>query len=948
MKEHIYIILVLLNLISSFGFAQVAVLDNFNDGNYTSGPAWTLNSGAADASTNSLVFGGGSNGVSISTPLTADCEAWSFTLRSNNTSNDDNVRFYFVLINNATPSNALADGYCVDYDGSSGDFILYRLDNGTLTSLGSSNETASSSTRTVTITMNASGNITVNVSGLGTIISVTSTNYSAANSEFIAITCNTDDSDASYTFTVDDITYTPACNNPTSAGVIAGVENLCGSYDPSNITSSSNASGQNGTLEYKWQLSTTSSTSGFIDIASSNSTTYDPPSTISQTTWYKRLARVSCKVDWIGAAESNVVEKKVANSQLDRTPLADTAFSPGGSAAFGVSPLIVYGTSYQWQVSSDNGVTWANVVSSSVYSGVNDTLLIVNNPTTALNNNLYRCVLSNTPCSQTTSSPALLTVIQSAIFSNTTTTSCGTDLGNLFSFQRTVAVSGLPTPLGTGSGQYVLRQVRIVMGSSTCIGDLRTYSARIKSPSGSTIQLFSGFTTSTTNMWADVTYRDHSSLERVKDYSNAVQSSYFPYKIGYYKLETGNSFNLVNGQNPNGNWILELAENTDLTNDGGVDDEVSFQRIELVFGPSFVYSDISSSSSNNDCSGAVCLGTQEIIIGTNNAYSQSDPNYPGSPVSSCSWNGANNNSAWFSFTPIASSARLTISGMNDGGSSDLQPIVLQAPLSCSTPTIVPTGGCPDDESTNNRSYLSTNGGGTSSGAVYSSGITANCEFNLAGLTPNQKYFLYVDGTGGASSNFYIEVDNNCKPCNTLLPVKFTNQKASCNGKGIMISWSTESEINNDYFVIEKSIDKESFNTIATIKGAGNSKNSLKYSYNDFSITNQSEVYYRIKQVDFDGASAYSDLMYANCKELIKPGFYPNPFTNSIQLTNLNESNLTVNIFSPDSRLVKTLINIDRNALISIDNLSPGLYFFQIVGSNNEIIYNFHALKSGLD
>lgn len=928
------------------GALAQTTLDDFSDNNFTANPAWTVNSGSASASSGALVFGSGSTGLSISTPLAVYCQAWSFNLTSSTTGNDDNVRFYFVLLNSSIPSNALADGYCIDYNGSNGDFTLFRLDDGALTSLAFFNGTATSSTRTVSVTMDATGNIAVSVSG-SQILTATSNTYPASSSQFIAITCTALDAGAGDFFTIDNISYTTACVNPNSGGLISANESVCGGFDPTNIISSSLPSGQNGVIEYKWQQSVTSNSSGFIDIASSNSATYDPPA-ISVTTWYKRLARVTCSSNWVGAAESNVIEKKVANSQLDRTPLADTAFSPSGSAAFGVSPQIVYGTTYQWQVSSDNGVNWSNLTASSVYSGVNDTLLIINNPGISLNNYLYRCVLSNSPCASTTSSPALLTVIQSAIFSNTTSTACGTDIGNSFTFQRNVTVSGLPTSLGTGSGQYILRQVRIVMGSGSCIGDLRTYSARIKSPSGTTIQLFSGFTTSTTNMWADVTYRDHSSLERVRDYQNSVQSSYYPFKIGYYRLETGNSFNLVNGQNPNGTWILELAENTDITNDGGPDDEVSFQRIELVFGPPFVFSDITGSSSNNDCSGAVCLGTQEIIIGTNNGYSQADPNYPGSPVSSCSWNGANNNSAWFSFTPIATSARLTISGMNDGGNSDLQPIILQAPSSCSSPTIVPTGGCPDDESVNNRSYLSVNGGGASSGAIYSSGITANCEFNLAGLTPNQRYFLYVDGTGGASSNFYIEVDNNCRPCNTLLPVKFSNLSANCSSKGTSLSWSTESELNNDYFVIEKSTNGETFDAIGTIKGAGNSSSTLNYKYNDLGITSLGVTYYRIKQVDFDGTSAYSDLVYINCKEQLKPGFYPNPFSNSIQLKNINESNLTVNIFSSDSRLVKTLFNIDGNALISLDNLKTGLYFFQVVGSSNEILYNFHALKNSVD
>jgi hypothetical protein len=106
---------------------------------------------------------------------------------------------------------------------------------------------------------------------------------------------------------------TAPCTNPTSGGTIASAQIGGSPFDPADFTSSTAPSGHTGTLEYKWQSSSTSSSTGFSDIASSTSATYDPGS-IVQTTWYKRLARVSCKSDWTGAAESNVLEVTVVSS----------------------------------------------------------------------------------------------------------------------------------------------------------------------------------------------------------------------------------------------------------------------------------------------------------------------------------------------------------------------------------------------------------------------------------------------------------------------------------------------------------------------------------------------------------------------------------------------------------------------------------------------------------
>jgi hypothetical protein len=102
------------------------------------------------------------------------------------------------------------------------------------------------------------------------------------------------------------------CVNPTSGGTIAAAQNGTTPFNPLAFTSSAAASGQSGTVEYKWQSSITNATTGFSDIASSNAATYDAGA-LTVTTWYKRLARVSCSADWTGAVESNVIEVTVVS-----------------------------------------------------------------------------------------------------------------------------------------------------------------------------------------------------------------------------------------------------------------------------------------------------------------------------------------------------------------------------------------------------------------------------------------------------------------------------------------------------------------------------------------------------------------------------------------------------------------------------------------------------------
>ena len=63
--------------------------------------------------------------------------------------------------------------------------------------------------------------------------------------------------------------------------------------------------------------------------------------------------------------------------------------------------------------------------------------------------------------------------------------------------------------------------------------------------------------TSTTNpVWVDLHFRDHSALEKIREYSTTVQDNYHPYSIGYYAVDTDGSFQSVfNGKNPNGDFF---------------------------------------------------------------------------------------------------------------------------------------------------------------------------------------------------------------------------------------------------------------------------------------------------------------------------------------------------------------------------------------------------------
>jgi hypothetical protein len=108
------------------------------------------------------------------------------------------------------------------------------------------------------------------------------------------------------TYTSDEVVIR-ACTNPTSGGTITATQTICYGTSPDIIQNEELPTGHTGDLEFNWQSSTTDASSGFADITDSNAEYYQP-GTVTQTTWFRRLARVACQTEWL---ESNVVEVTV-------------------------------------------------------------------------------------------------------------------------------------------------------------------------------------------------------------------------------------------------------------------------------------------------------------------------------------------------------------------------------------------------------------------------------------------------------------------------------------------------------------------------------------------------------------------------------------------------------------------------------------------------------------
>ena len=168
-----------------------------------------------------------------------------------------------------------------------------------------------------------------------------------------------------------------------------------------------------------------------------------------------------------------------------------------------------------------------------------------------------------------------------------------------------------------------------------------------------------------------------------------------------------------------------------------------------------------------------------------------------------------------------------------------------------------------------------------------------------------------------------------------------------------LTWSTATEINSDYFVIQRSFNAVDFDSLDLMPATGFSVSINTYNYidNTGSVDDYNYVYYRIKNVDIDGKFTYSNtiaLTIADNKENIS--IYPNPATNILFINFSLKSNSEIKI-----RLVNEMgIEVKNQIIIyepvssfsiNISRLCSGLYFL-IIEQNGIVIKTESIIKEG--
>ncbi|MBL1278898.1 MAG: T9SS type A sorting domain-containing protein [Fluviicola sp.] len=308
---------------------------------------------------------------------------------------------------------------------------------------------------------------------------------------------------------------------------------------------------------------------------------------------------------------------------------------------------------------------------------------------------------------------------------------------------------------------------------------------------------------------------------------------------------------------------------------------------------------------------STCVTAVSTSVGCNagavGQTSWTGPSNNGVTCSGGTWY-SNENTVFYTFTATAANATLEIQNVvcNDGTNGEAQFAVWDA---CGNIGDYTTGflGCAV-------------GAGT---------------LSMPALTIGNSYIIVADGQAGDACTWDFVSTG------IALPTELISLEAESLSGYNRVYWTTASEINSDYFIVEKSVDGFEFEAIGTVKSAGNSQSIIDYSFDDYEQRNEN-VYYRLKQVDFDGKFEYHGPRSLNFLGKDELTITPNPLKNGgvINFPFKAKQSYSMQLIDVSGRILQAeqIYNsiFQSSYVISTASLKKGMYTLRLTDSNGKV------------
>jgi len=273
------------------------------------------------------------------------------------------------------------------------------------------------------------------------------------------------------------------------------------------------------------------------------------------------------------------------------------------------------------------------------------------------------------------------------------------------------------------------------------------------------------------------------------------------------------------------------------------------------------------------------------------------------PLTNTVW-ASNENMVWYTYTHSGGDFNLAIDNMNCSGGAETAQI-----------GVFSNSGTPSNPSCD---LASETGYGCSVGV-------GQVQLSITSL-PVGNYIIVVDGNAGAQCDWVFTDLLGNDP----LPVELFGFEANLiDMNQVQLVWATGSEDNNDYFVVQRSRTGEHWEDVTTVDGAGNSSSAIRYEAFDFAPY-MGVSYYRIKQVDFDGAYTTSTPQAINNKNLSDILLYPNPVSSVLTVEYESDKQPEIYLINQIGHLVPVEITFSKGkAELDVSQMPGGVYFVRV-------------------
>lgn len=359
-----------------------------------------------------------------------------------------------------------------------------------------------------------------------------------------------------------------------------------------------------------------------------------------------------------------------------------------------------------------------------------------------------------------------------------------------------------------------------------------------------------------------------------------------------------------------------------------------------------------TSAVQQDCQGAATICSNQSVSGTSlGSGNYNDANlglgnlgclndYAATPNGS-----AEHQSHWYFFSPSASGTiGMTIapsSASTDydwaiwGPYSNIPCPPTGAPLRCSAAT---AGNSTAGQTGMGNSAADTEEGSGGNGWVSTINVIAG-----------QKYILFLDNWNATSAPYTLswQLTNGASLGCIVLPMELISFTGTQKKEYNLIEWITNTEMDNDFFTLERSTNSYNWLPVAIIKGAGNSSKTLHYKFEDYGFSGSSSNYYRLKQTSYSKETKYSPVI--TIENDIDPqikvtSVYPVPTSGKLNIDMIIpfKADLQISILSLAGNEIETINQIASEGrqtyTINTETYSKGMYILKITDAGSDFIY----------